>query len=462
MKIIINEWQFLISKGLITEEKYQDVIKKLKTGDKLEYTDDKGDKLTFEVIFNDSGQVYLKNLDDGVYKNNYFFISVSDLSKDTLTFKTINVLKNLPDNLKNETNDSVKLKELLKLFPINVWKKSTFKNISKLNMGGDDIELEKPDAEDEKFKDYVKVNDINPFLDELRGLKPGNTYQLALSNGGTINLNLIDNKDNSLFFEYDGLTGPAKSYTELINAELMLDIDSNSVQQMVSSISNDENVDSVYSMTFKKIVKGNDSENNRAYKKILIKNIIDIDLLSSPNKKDDDKASETKDIEDMSDEDIDKLSQEDITSLVLNNPTFKAAFLSKPSFWSKLVGGKDKGILAAKKILKNFNGDDGDMKTKGESQNEWRVNQTYYVQLMDKSFSIGDVTLEMTPKKYKVKAKKRTNIDGTKTVFLEGSNFEFKLNKKTDSKNQYRATLTVYKDTDNEYTENRTIKVTDN
>ena len=30
MKIIINEWQFLISKGLITEEKYQDVIKKIK------------------------------------------------------------------------------------------------------------------------------------------------------------------------------------------------------------------------------------------------------------------------------------------------------------------------------------------------------------------------------------------------------------------------------------------------
>ena len=39
-------------------------------------------------------------------------------------------------------------------------------------MGGDTIDIEKPDAEDEKFKDYVKVRDINPFLDELKGLKP--------------------------------------------------------------------------------------------------------------------------------------------------------------------------------------------------------------------------------------------------------------------------------------------------
>ena len=81
-------------------------------------------------------------------------------------------------------------------------------------MGGDTIDIEKPDAEDEKFKDYVKVRDINPFLDELKSLKPGNVYKLVLSNGGTISLNLIDNKDDSLFFEHDGLTGPAKSYSD--------------------------------------------------------------------------------------------------------------------------------------------------------------------------------------------------------------------------------------------------------
>ena len=59
--------------------------------------------------------------------------------------------------------------------------------------------------------------------------------------------------------------------------------------------------------------------------------------------------------EELSDEEIDDMSSEDITKLVLSDPTFKAAFLSKPSFWKKLVGGKPKGILVAKDILKNFN-----------------------------------------------------------------------------------------------------------
>jgi hypothetical protein len=466
MKIIINEWQFLISKGLITEDKYQDAIKKLNTGDNLEYTDDKGDKLTFRVIFNDSGQVYLKNLDSGVYKNNYFFITVSDLSKNNLTFKTINVPKNLPDNLKNEKKDSIKLAEILKKFPVSTWKKSTFKNISKLNIDGENIDIEKPDAEDEKFKNYIKVSDINPFLDELKGMKSGNVYRLTLSNGGIIDLNLIDNKNDSLFFEYSDAKGPAKVYNELINAELMLDINSSSVQQMVSSLTNEENVESVYNITFKKLISGNGDDNNRSYKKILIKNIIGIDLVSSPNKKENKKGEpvEEKHIEDISDEEIDDMTSEDITDLVLNNPTFKAAFLSKPGFWRKLVGGKPKGILAAKSILKKFNFHDntrGDKKEKDLVIDFFKNNEEYFVQLLDKSFNRGDITLDIT-KKYKVKAKKRTNIKGGITVFLYGNGFMFKINTiYGDTRDEFRATLIIDYNTEDEYRENRTIKVTD-
>lgn len=466
MKIIINEWQFLISKGLITEEKYQDAIKKLNKGDKLEYTDDKGDNLTFEVIFNDSGQVYLKNLDSGVYKNNYFFITISDLSKNNLTFKTINVPKNLPDNLKNEKKDSIKLAEILKTFPVSTWKKSTFKNISKLSMDGENIDIEKPDAEDDKFKNYVKVRDINPFLDELKGMKSGNVYRFTLSNGGIIDLNLIDNKNDSLFFEYSDAKGPAKVYNELINSELMLDIDSSSVQQMVSSLTDEENVESVYNITFKKLISGDGDDNNRANKKILIKNIIGIDLISTSDKKDSKEEEPTDEthIEDMSDEEIDDMTPEDITDLVLSNPTFKAAFLSKPGFWRKLVGGKPKGILAAKKILKNFNYYDntsGDKKEKDLVIDFFKNNQEYFIQLLDKSFTRGDVTLDIT-KKYKVKAKKRTNVKGGITVFLYGDGFMFKINSiYGDTKNEFRATLIIDYNTDGEYRENRTIRVID-
>lgn len=464
MKIIINEWQFLVSSGLITEEKYQDALKKLKVGDKLEYTDDKGMKLTFVVIFNDSGQVYLKNIDGGVYKNNYFFITVSDLSKTDLTFKTINFVKNLPDNLKGETNDSIKLKELLKLFPINTWRKSTFKHIDKLTMAGDNIDIEKPDAEDEKFKDYTKVNNVEPFLEELRGFRPDNTYRLTLSNGGTINLKLIENEGGSLFFEDESLTGPAKSYNELINSELILDIDSKNVSQMVSSTTDDENVESMYTITFKRIERGSDKEGNRAYKPIKIKNIIDIDLVSPDNINKKTEPVIDKDIKELSDDEIDDMSSEDITQLVLNDPTFKAAFLSKPGFWRKLVGGKPKGILAARKILKNFNDDgikSGSDKPKDLIVDFFKNNEEYFVQLMDKTFSKEDVTLDIT-KKYKVKTKKRTNVNGGVTVFLYGNKFLFKINSVYgENRNEFRATLIINYNTENEYRENRTIKVTD-
>jgi len=462
MKIIINEWVFLLSNGLITEAKYQDVIKKLKTKDKLEYTDKNGEVLNFEVIFNDNGQLYLKNLDSGVYKNNYFFISLSDLVNNNLSFKTINVLKNLPDELKTEKSDSKKLIAILKSNPIDTWKKSTFKNLDKILMGGENIDMDKPDSEDEKYKNYIPVKDLDGLFDELRGFKTGTTYRFTLSNGGTIDLNLIDNNKNSLFFEYSALGGAAKSYNDLINAELMLDLSNNMIQQKVSSLTDEENVDTIYTFKFKKLKGGEDKKGNRAYDIVTIKNIKEMDPIGVSDKKDEDK--EDKDIKDFTDKEIDNMSVEDITSLVLNNPTFKSAFMSKPGFWSRLVGGKPKGILAAKKILKNFNepayGKD-DKKEKDVVVDFFKNNEEYFIQLLDKTFTRGELTLDIT-KKYRVKAKKRTNVKGGLTVFLYGDGFLFKINSLLgDAKNEFRATLIIDYNTDNEYRENRTIRVID-
>lgn len=462
MKLIINEWSLLISNGLVSEAKYQDVIKKLKKGDKLEYTDKNGEILNFEVIFNDSGQLYLKNLDSGVYKNNYFFVTVGDLSDNNLSFKTINFAKSLPDNLKDEKDDSKKLSAILKTYPIDKWRRSSFKNLDKILMGGENIDIVKPEAEDEKFKNYIPVKDLSDFYSELRSFKPGTTYRFTLSNGGTIDLNLIDNKDNSLFFEYSSLGGAAKSYTDLINAELILDLSKQNVQQKVSSLTDEENVDSIYTIKFNKLKGGEDKQGNRAYDVVTIKNIKEIDPVGSSDKKGE--KEEELDIKDMSDKEIDDASIEDITSLVLNNPTFKSAFLSKPGFWGKVFGKKGKGILIAKDILKKFNNPEdskSDKKDKDVVIDFFKNNEEYFLQLLDKSFTRGELTLDIT-KKYKVKAKKRTNVNGGLTVFLYGDGFLFKVNSLLgNAKNEFRATLIIDYNTDNEYRENRTIRVLD-
>jgi len=462
MKLIINEWQYLYYNGLINEVKYSDVIKKLKPKDTLEYLDKNGNTITFEVILNDNGQIYLKG-DSGVYKNNYFFITITDLVDNNLNYRTINISKNVPDELKGETNDSKILTAILKDFPITTWRKSTFKNIDKILLGGENIDIVKPDAEDEKFKNFINVKDLNPLFEELNSLKPGTTYKLKLSNGGEIDLDLLDNQNNSLFFETNKLTGAAKSYSELINAELLLDVNSKMIQQRVSSLMDEDEVESVYTFKFKKLKGSTDKSGNRVYDIITIKNIVDIDPVGSFDEKE---KEDKKDDGELSDEEIDDMSAEDITNLVLSNPTFKAAFLKKPSFWDGVLKRSPKGILAAKSILKKVGVKSPSTKSdKDKKETEvtgfFKNNEEYFFQLSDKSFIKDDINLDIQ-KKYRVKAKKRTNIDGDITVFLNGKGFIIKLlSRYGENRNQFTGEIILNFGEENEYREKRVFKVTD-
>lgn len=479
MKLIINEWSFLIINGLISEAKYQDIIKKLKAGDEVEYTDNKGDELKFEVIFNDSGQLYLKNIDSGIYKNNYFFITVSDLITNNLSFKTINVKKNLPDNLQNESDD-IKLSEILKLFPTSKWRKSSFKAIDRLLMGNEVIEMDEPDDEDEKFKNYIKVTDLNDLYEEFKSFKAGTTYRFTLSNGGTIDLNLIDNKEGSLLFEFNSLDGAAKSYYQLIDSELILDLNKKNIEQRVSSLVSDENVDSVYTIKFNKLKEGADDDGNRAYDVVTIKNIKEIDPIGKFNG-DDKTDKKIPSVDELSDEEIDNMSSEDITKLVLSDPTFKDAFLKKRDLsdyfppGTKFIGNMFKfidlnprGILVAKDVIKDIK-TSRTSKPKTNKPNsvftffdfEKGTKKNYYIQLTDNSFDRDGVILDIT-KKYKVVAQKNT-LNEKISVWLYGENFVLKVNKLYSSEinNEFRVTLIINSNKDNEYRENRTIRVLD-
>ncbi len=460
MKLIINEWQYLYHNGLITEAKYSDIIKKLKPKDKLEYLDKNGNTITLNVIFNDNGQVYLKG-ETGVYKNNYFFITITDLTDNNLTYKTINIPKNLPDELKGENDDTKILTNILKKFPITTWKKSTFKNIDKIQLGGENIDLVKPDAEDEKFKNFINVKDLNPFFEELNTLKPGTTYKFTLSNGGEIELDLLDNQNNSLFFETNKLSGAAKNYSELINAELLLDINPQMIQQRVSSLIDDDNVESMYVIKFKKLKGGVDKSGNRQYDTVTIKNIVDIDPVGSFDEKE---KEEKENDGELTNKEIDEMSAEDITNLVLSNPTFKAAFLKKPTFWDSVLNRNPKGILAAKTILKKIGvrspSSDKDKK-ETEVTGFFKNNEEYFFQLSDKSFVKDEVNLDIQ-KKYRVKAKKRTNVNGDITVFLNGKNFIIKiLSKYGENNNKFTGEVILNFGEENEYREKRVFNVTD-
>jgi hypothetical protein len=463
MKLIINEWQYLYHNGFINEAKYSDVIKKLKPKDKLEYLDKNGDTLSFEVILNDNGQIYLKG-ETGVYKNNFIFITISDLVNNSLSYRTINISKNLPDDLKNEKDIVLQLKGILKQFPVSTWKRSTFKNIDKILLGGENIDLVKVDAEDEKFKNFINVKDLNPIFDELKGLKVDTTYKFKLSNGGEIDLDLLDNQGDSLFFETNKLSKAAKNYSELVGAELLLDINSQSIEHKVSSVMDDENVESMYTFKFKKLKGGTDKSGNRKYDTITIKNIVDIDPVGSFNKEDKEEENK-KDDNELSDKNIDKMAPEDITQLILSDPTFKAAFIKKPTFWDAILKRNPKGILAAKKILRNIGSSSSTKSDKDDKETEvtslFKNNQEYILRLSDKSFIKDDVNIDIQ-KSYTVKAKKRTNTRGDITVFLYGNSFVVKVIKLNNkSNNEFSGEIIINFKKENEYRERRVFKITD-
>ena len=166
------------------------------------------------------------------------------------------------------------------------------------------------------------------------------------------------------------------------------------------------------------------------------------------------------------DKEIDDMSSEDITNLILSNPTFKAAFIKKPSFWDGILKRNTKGILAAKAILKNVgvrassNKSDKDKK-ETEVTGFFKNNEEYFLQLSDKSFIKDEVNLDIT-KKYRVKAKKRTNVNGDITVFLNGKDYIVKiLSRYGENRNQFTGEIILNFGEENEYREKRVFKITD-
>ncbi len=448
MRFIINDWTFLIKNGLITEAKYDNELKRLKVGDDVQYVDKSGDKLNFEVIFNDNGQVYLKNVDSGVYKNNYFFINISSLVGDDIKFRTININKNLPANLK-DADDNVKLAEIKKKFPVDTWKTSSFKALDKILMRGINIDLVKTSADDSKYKSYKKVSDISELINEFKGYSIGKQYKFILNNGGFL-LDLIGKDNDSLLFYCSNVIGDAKNkYNKLIGFDLRLDLDAAHIEQRVSSLDGDENVDSIYNLKFKKYDGGEGKDDDASFENVLVKNVVDFEMTGIVKPKDnEEKESEKK----KGKNDKREESKIDITDDVLNNPKFRDLFIKQPGIFKRLLGYKAKGIIPAENILNKL--DRYSNYYKKEKQGDNIVNnQSYYVTILDNGVTDNESNLELKSGfRYPVKAKRVKDINGKYVTTLKGKlndevDYTIKVNGKVEGKedekeqNKYRVTV---------------------
>lgn len=450
MKIYINEIQLNILHSLLTEAKYQDIIKTVKPGDELKIIDKTNNELLFKVLLNDNGQIYLKSLTNGsVYVNDFFFMDLGALNKDMLSLKRINT----PAELRTEKDDLKRLKQVKNKYPVNTWKSITFKTINQMYIADEDIDLDKEETKQkDELKNYTQVTDINELNDlltDFNSFKEGSKYTFYLVDGGSILTNLFTNQGGSLTFDVlpQGLLDSAKNYKDLEDAQIRLDVNTKNIKKF--EFYDDETDESkiYYNITFKSLLGG---EGKKSEKLVTVKYIKDIILKTNQNQKPKKPKNKKPNIDDM--------DVVDITNLVLNDPTLQKAFNHK-SIFDKLLGSKGKGINVAKKILNKFydsiysnNGMSSNME---ELSNKFKTGQLYEIKLQDKSFKHGDVEIDMV-KNYTLKAFKQTTTTGKSVPFLKGDGYVVKINKKIGDSNDYRVTIIVNSDN---YEQNRTMKI---
>jgi hypothetical protein len=451
MKLIINESQYNLIESLVFEEKYQNLIKDIDKNKKITIFDKNNNTLSFNVIFNDNGQLYLRSLDNNIYKNDIFFITVTDLVNDNLSFKRVNI----PSEFRDEQNVNKLLSAVIKSSPVKDWKKSSFKNIQRMKMGDDEVDIEKDDADTEELKSYKKVDDVSELVGEFNSFKEDDSIKFKIFGGGEIIMKVISKESNNLLLNLVSTSGKGDNYKKVFaDSDIIFDVSDKNISQHISSDS-DEDVDSYINIRVSKSLGGETGKGSVKSKPILIKYISDFESVEKKGEK----KPEAKKKKPKA-EDIDDMTPEDITDLVLSNPTFRNAFMSKPSFWDAFLGKKPKGILAAKAILRNVA--DTSLPTSGKEKtlsDTFKQNQIYLIQLVDEDFNKDGVSLTVY-EDYRVKADKRTKISGESIVLLKGKNVAFKVNKLTDGpRNIYRVTVITTDKDGSQRTENRAAKI---
>ena len=437
MKIFINEIQIDILYNLLTEEKYDSVAKSVKPGDELKIVDKNNDEIIFSVVSNDGGRLYLKSAIKGnIYSNDFFFKDLSDIDNNSMELKRVNT----PAEFRNIDDDSERLKKVLKKYPVDTWKKFTFKTIKQLYLNDIDIDINDTQAQQQAqqpqgakdVKNYTAVTDpgeLGDLLSDFNAFKEGSDYNFHLIDGGEIKTNLFDNKGGSLNFKVLSLDGSASRYIDLENADIRLDVNANNIKKFEYYDKDTDETSTYYNITFKSVLGGSGPGSQ---KKVTVKYISDINLKTKP---------EVPEVDDM--------SIEDITDLVLNDKTFKSAFRQDKSLLSQFLTGKvtPDGIFKARRILKKyFNPFDveTDPRKLKKLSDKFKKGQAYVIKITDMDFKYGSIEL-LKGRTYgddseKIIGDKRTDTNGIPIAYLKGDGFTIKIDKQID-KNQYKGTI---------------------
>lgn len=351
-KIIISESQYERLKFFLLETEFDKLAKGvINKGDVIKISANNS-VLSFKVINNTSGQIYMENIDkDTQYFGKLVFLSFTSFNDNKLELKVAT------DAQKTET-------------PINSsnWGKTTLKNVEKIDVYRGDKLIdstaeknqeepeEKKDSQDQPLDDEA-LDNINEMIRIiLDKLDEGKGLTLIMSNGSKVNFCCQSASNGSFVLELIG-DSPIDLISDFDSITMkIIPVDEEDVETDLFSANKRIWSTTDNGKTLNVIVEGNSGGSSV---KVIIKGISDVKILNTCSIEDEEEkdGEEGKKNEEDDEEDY---NAEEVLKLVLSDPNLKAAFYKQPTFWQAFkaeLTGKEatgKGIIPTLDLIGRY------------------------------------------------------------------------------------------------------------
>jgi hypothetical protein len=451
-KLVVTETQY---ERLLLENALNNTINQTKSGDIIKLTDKSGNILTFEVIDAFSGQVLMVNKDAGVYKNNFFFITSSDLSDGNLNFRYIH---------KKNVSDQSSIGSIKK--NIKDWKSSTFKNIKSfevegnngvININPDTGNLKEPeDNEQSEEGDITEESLTDELKDNLLRMEYDTWYKFNFKDGSSIPLKSMGEEGGKVRVAEDGNLKLLGTKDENGNLPTPKNMAEKNFQRVVSNDAFTKANDILIDVDKSKIIKINKPKaEGETYSVNEFGIILDVTGLKSDGKqistsfsirglksfeptKENQSFKGGKEVEPMkipsfSDEEMDAKVKE----YMAGAQNLKDAIYKRPNRWLELIGAaKKRGIVPAEGLLARLGTYISREAVKSKLDRDFIPGKELKSEFIDLKLSNNDISDKVKIKegdKFSSKVKPKRGVDKYTTL---GTNLESDL--KLEEKFNYR------------------------
>ena len=350
-KLVITEAQY---NKLLLESNMTNTISKITDGDAIKLIDKSGNELFFKVLDAFSGHILMVNCNDGVMKNNFYFMTSNSLNKNNLqlqfrhlkNIKDSSTVKGIMADRKDWANTTFKEIKSFKVFE-GAGKDLTC-SISpsvkpKFDVDLDSGAIKEPEEDETSEPKNNEESTVSGLISDLLNLKRDTNYNFELEDGSDLDLLVTGKGGDTISFEImDAVGTEGDRYKELIGDTIEFKGDPKNINVKFEEGSEDDGVIKNMDIKFKRYLGGaEDGEEAKTKSEDFI--IYDVVDFEPSSLKDSGNG-----FEGLSDDEI----EEYFKKFINNSSIIRNALWKKPNMFLELFGvAKERGILPAEERL---------------------------------------------------------------------------------------------------------------